>query len=192
MNYDNLQGAHALLTSGKHSDGFFNGAKVVERPDLVSDVASAMIEKINSELEGVIPEYVVGPAYGAITFAHEIARQLGTKFAFTEVEHTDEGKMQVLKRFDIPKGAEVLVIEDVKTTGGSAQKTITVLEDIGVKVLPIVALVMNRSGDDTIGNRKAVSLVESEMKVWDPDQCELCKKGSEAVRPKYHWDELAR
>lgn len=185
------EGAHALLTSGQHSNGYMNCAKIVEDPDLVSQVAAALIEKITPKLQNATPDYVVGPAYGAITFAHEVARQLKTKFAFTEVEYTDEGKMQVLKRFDIPEGASVLVIEDIKTTGGSALKTIGVLEAAGVSVLPFVGFVLNRT-EPMLGDREVISLIDVPMSNWSAEDCELCKKGGEAVRPKSNWDKLAR
>jgi orotate phosphoribosyltransferase len=192
LNPDNHEGAHALLTSGNHSDGFVNCSKIAEDPALVSEVATALIEMVNEVLGDVKPEYVVGPAYGAITFAHEVARQLGVKFAFTEVAYTDEGKMQIMKRFDIPKGARVLVIEDVKSTGMSALKTIASLEELGIDVLPVVGLIINRSGDPTLGDKKVVALVDVKMNIYPEDGCSICKTGSEAVRPKGNWEKLAR
>ncbi len=187
---EGAEGAHALLTSGKHSDGYMNCAKVVEDPNFVAAVASALIEKMKPYLSSATPDYVVGPAYGAITIAHEVARQMETKFGFTEVLQTAEGKMQELKRFDIKAGERVLVVEDVKTTGGSAQKTIDVLEAAGVEVLPVVGFIMNWS-ESMLGDRQVISLLEGEMNIWEPDQCPLCQE-SVAVRPKSNWDELAR
>ncbi|MFT5037030.1 MAG: orotate phosphoribosyltransferase [Candidatus Azotimanducaceae bacterium] len=192
MNYDNPSGAHALFTSGMHADGYCNCAKIVVDPAFTSQVAAAMIEKVVPKLNGVTPDFVIGPAYGAVTFAHEVAKQLGVKFAFTEIDYTDEGKMQALKRFDIPEGAKVLVIEDMKSTGGSAIKTISVLEEAGIEVLPVVGLVGNWSGDETIGDKEVVSLFSEKLNIWEADECPLCKNGSEAVRPKGNWDKLAR
>lgn len=192
MNYENKDGAHAELTSGKHSDGYCNCAKIVMNPKLVEEIAAGIIEKLEKESGYMKPDFVVGPAYGAITFAHEVARQLGTNFGFTEVEYTDEGKMQVLKRFDIPEEAKVLVIEDVTTTGGSILKTINALERSGVKSLPTVGLILNWSGKTEIEGYKIVSLLEAKMNVYEPDACELCSAGREAVRPKANWAKLAR
>lgn len=191
MNYD-AEGAHALLTSGKHSDGYFNGAKVVTKPRLVAAVADGIIENLQAQPDFEMPDYVVGPAYGAITFAHEVARQLDVKFGFTEVKETDEEKMQVLKRFDIPAAAKVLVIEDVTTTGGSALKTINALKEAGCSVLPMIGLILNWSGKKEIDGYKIVPLIDAQMMVYEPKECSLCKEGREAVRPKSHWNELAR
>ena len=191
MNHD-AEGAHAKLTSGKHSDAFINCTKIVEDPMLVMEVAGGIIEKLEDTPGYVKPEYVVGPAYGAITFAYEVARQLGVKFAFTEIVYTEDGKMQELKRFDIPRNAKTLVIEDVATTGGSAMKTVNVLSENGVDVLPMVGLIMNWSGQDEIEGNKLVALITAQMMVYEPENCTLCKEGSEAVRPKSSWDLLAR
>lgn len=191
MNYD-AEGAHAKLTSGKHSDAFINCSKIVEDPVLVAEAAEGIIEKLQDTPGYENPEWVVGPAYGAITFAYEVARQLGVKFGFTEVEYTDEGKMQVLKRFDIAPGAKTLVIEDVVTTGGSAMKTVNVLKEKGVDVLPMVGFIMNWTGKDEIDGNTLVPLINAQMMVYEPESCTLCKEGREAVRPKANWDKLAR
>ena len=191
MNYD-AKGAHALLTSGKHSDGYMNCAKIVTDPNLTAEVAGGIIENLKEQTDFEMPDYVVGPSYGAITFAHEVARQLGVKFGFTEVVHTEEGKMQELKRFDIPSDAKVLVIEDVTTTGGSALKTINALKDAGCTVLPMLGIIINWSGEKEIEGHKIVPLLEAQMMVYEADECSLCKEGGEAVRPKSRWADLAR
>ena len=191
MNYE-AEGAHAELTSGKHSDGYMNCAKIVIDPNLAAEVAGGIIENLRSQPDWEEPDFVVGPAYGAITFAHEVARQLGVNFGFTEVEYTDEGKMQVLKRFDIPADAKVLVIEDITTTGGSALKTINILKEGGHNVLPMIGIILNWSGESEIEGNKIVSLIEAKMNIYEPAECELCKEGRKAVRPKSNWGELAR
>lgn len=190
MNYD-APGAYAQLTSGNFSDGYINCAKIVEDPQLLAAVVAALIEKLQPKLNGEVPDFVIGPAYGAITIAHEVARQLGTRFGFTEVEYTDAGKMQVMKRFDIPKGAKVLVIEDVKMTGGSALKTIQVLEDAGVDVYPFVGFV-NNWNEPELDGREVVALISGTMNVWRPGEVPKELAEREAVRPKANWDKLAR
>ncbi len=182
---------HALWTSGRHADTFNNGSKLVENPIMLAEVAEGMIENLKNLMGGNKPDWVVGPAFGAITIGHEVSRQLGTKFAFTEPVYTDEGKMQVLKRFDIPKGAKVLVVEDAISTGGSIKKTIDVLENLGIEVLPIVGTIVNWSGSDTFANKKVCSLFSAQPSSWKPEDCPLCKAGSEALRPKANWDKFS-
>ncbi len=181
---------HALWTSGLHADTFNNGSKLLEDPNMLAEVAGGMIEAMQDLMKDNKPDWVVGPAMGAVTIGHEVARQLGTKFAFTEPVQVDGEKMQVLKRFDIPKGATALVVEDAISTGGSMVKTIDVLESVGVEVLPYVGTIVNWSGSDKLGERKIVALFAGTPRKWQPEECELCKCGSEALRPKANWDKF--
>jgi orotate phosphoribosyltransferase len=184
---------HALLTSGQHSNGFFNSGLVSEDPALLIeasfDLARAVAEEINIDLL----TYVVGPALGAVTLAHCVAsafqrwtREL-CKSSFTEkVEHSDGTTSMVLKRSTLKEGEdEVLVVEDVLTTGGSAEKTIEAVSHAGGHAAPVVAVLVNRSGLTHVrGGRKIVALIDHPMPMWMASECPLCKQGSEAIRPK--------
>ena len=183
---------HALWTSGRHANTFNNGSKLVENPSIMMQVAEGLIDKMKDDLSIVKPDWVVGPAFGAVTIAYEIAKQLGVKFAFTEPVQTESGKEQVLKRFDIKKDEKVLVVEDAITTGGSILKTIKVLEDRDVTVLSFVASVVNWSGSDKLEERKINSLFSASPKSWIESECELCKLGSEAFRPKANWSKFKK
>ncbi len=183
---------HALWTSGRHADTFNNGSKLVEDPRMLAEIASGMIEGLKPLMGESMPDWVVGPAMGAVTLGHEVARQLGTKFAFTEAVMESGVKMQVLKRFDMKAGDTVLVVEDALSTGGSMVKTIQVLEEVGVVVLPYVATVVNWSQSDLLGERKVVSLFADSPSFWVADECPLCKEGSEPLRPKANWDKFTQ
>lgn len=183
---------HALWTSGRHADTFNNGSKLVENPVMLAEVAAGMIDNLKHHTGNQLPDWIIGPAFGAVTIGHEVARQLGTKFAFTEPVQVDGKKMQVLKRFDIGKGDKVLVVEDAISTGGSMLKTIDVLEEIGADVLPYVATVVNWSGSDKLGEREVTALFSGSPKSWEADECPLCKGGSEALRPKANWNKFIK
>lgn len=182
---------HALLTSGNHSDGFFNGSLVVMDPRLVALAAHDLIMKV-VEVMGVKidVEMVIGSAFGAITLAHEIARQAGTDMGFTEPVVTEAGKEMVLKRFSLEKGAPVIVVEDVMTTGSTTRKTIAEIETQGGLVLEPILVLVNRSGMSKLEGRRIIALVDTEMPIWKSNECPLCKQGSEALRPKGNWDKL--
>lgn len=182
---------HALLTSGKHSDAFNNGSKLVESPIMLSLVVNWMMENIDWLVEKEKPIWVVWPAFWAITIWHELARQLNTKFAFTEPVQTPEGKMQVLKRFDIKAWDTVLVVEDAITTWWSIVKTINALEEAWAIVLPYVATIVNWSWSDKLWDRQIHALFDWKMNIWENDNCELCKCGSEAMRPKANRDKFS-
>ncbi len=187
------QKPHALWTSGRHANTFNNGSKLVEEPTLLAEVAEGIIEKITSHSEYQKPNWVLGPAFGAVTLGHEIAKQLKTKFAFTEPVQTEKGKEQVLKRFEIGAGETVLVVEDAISTGGSMLKSIAVLEELGAEVLPYVASIVNWSGKDNLEGRKIFALFSDKPKSWESaEECPLCQCGSDALRPKANWDKFVK
>ena len=182
---------HALLTSGKHSDGFFNASLLVEQPVLLSSACLELISVMRSKMiagrvEDALPVgRVVGSALGAVTIAHEVARHLKVKCGYTE---SVDGQMHP-KRFDVT-GEQVLVVEDVMTTGGTTRKTVRALEAEGATVLPVIGCIVNRSGKSHLDGRPIVALVSRKLPIWAPEECPLCRAGSEALRPKANWAEL--
>jgi orotate phosphoribosyltransferase len=74
---------HFLLTSGLHSDKYVEKFRLLERPDLVTQVCSEIVRRFSGEKVDV----VLGPAVGGIVLAFETARQLGCRYMFAETEN---------------------------------------------------------------------------------------------------------
>ncbi len=187
---------HAVLTSGLHSDGFFNGTVLLQDTALLGQVALSLRDMVEAALEMSpyhFADRVIGPAFGAIALAQALAPSVSHGiWGFTEPVHIranqdDPCEFGVqLKRFNV-RGETVVVVEDVITTGGSVNQMIAVLEHAGATVLPFILCVANRSGRDHLGDRRIVSLVDLDFQTWAADDCPLCKEGSEPLRPKAHW-----
>jgi orotate phosphoribosyltransferase len=184
---------HALLTSGRHSSGFFNSGIVAEDPSLVAAASVDLAGAVCEEVDASAFTYVVGPAMGAVVVAHCMASAFrvltgsSCRASFTEKVAGPGGSAGVvLKRSSLREGVdEVLVVEDVLTTGGSAEATIEAVARAGGRVAPVVAVLVNRSGLSRVqGDRKIVSLVDRPMPTWSAEECPLCRQGSEAIRPK--------
>lgn len=190
---------HALLTSGKHSDGFFNSELVMEDSLLLDEACSDLVELLRQngvDINNV--DRVVGPAMGAITLAHDISRHIGRERsrlclrAYTEKEMAGDRKIMVFKKTSICSGECILPVEDVLTTGGSVGLTATTVTEADGIVLPFVGVLVNRSGLTEADDKKIVALIDRPMPMWTPNECPLCKKGSEAIRPKgtENWNRL--
>lgn len=183
---------HALLTSGKHSNGFFNSELVMEDPLLLDEACAQLVERLwKSGLnidEGV--DRVVGPAMGAITLAHDIARHIGRTRnkvclrAYTEKETDGISKLMVFKKTSIRPTESILMVEDVLTTGGSVNLTETAVASSYAYVVPFVAVLVNRSGLTEVNGKKIIALIDHPMPMSAPEECWLCKQDSEAIRPK--------
>jgi orotate phosphoribosyltransferase len=124
---------HFLLTSGRHSDVYFEKFRVLERPD----VLSALCTEIASHFRDKGVELVAGPTTGGIIIAFEVARQMGLPAVYVESE---DGKKKLRRGAQIAPGTRVLVVDDVLTTGTSIREVLQVLreheaEAVGVGVL---------------------------------------------------------
>jgi len=180
----NLTHPHALLTKGGHSDGFHNWSVVAQHPRIAREVAENIFMNFYGTtsadtIKSIVR--VIGPGTGAITLADRIAEAFPNNCMSGYTEKTDEG--QVLARFSCT-GEIVIPCEDTITSGGSVTSTIAAIEAGGGKVADFILAVCNRSGQKEIGGRRIVALIDVPMQNWSPDDCPLCKRGSEAIRPK--------
>jgi orotate phosphoribosyltransferase len=174
-----LLSGHFLLSSGKHSDRYFQCARVLAWPARASLLGAGIGGKWTDESI----DAVVGPAIGGIIIAHEVARYLGTPAFFTERE---EGKMRLRRGFSLDPGARALVIEDVVTTGGSAAEVVALLKEQGVEVVGVSAVVWRAPDAETrnpFGELKFRPLMSLPTEAWDPAACPLCKAGKPFEKP---------
>lgn len=167
---------HFLLSSGKHSDKYIQCAKLIQYPEKTEEVCKIIKEKIDAD--GIKVDLVVGPAMGGIIIAYELGRALGVPAIFTERQ---DDVMTLRRGFEIPEGANVLVVEDVVTTGKSSFETIKVIEDHGANCLGIACLADRTSGRD-IGT-KLYPAISLEINIYDKEECPFCKEGLELVKP---------
>jgi len=182
---------HALLTSGKHSSGFFNSERVMEDPLLLDRACNNLLYLLKQggfDLEVV--DRVAGPALGAITPAHDLARHIGFARdrpclrAYAEKDPERGPKAMVFKRTAIRPGEQILLVEDVLTTGVSTEETAMAVVRAGGIVMPFVGVLVNRSGLTEVGDKQIVALIDHPMPMWKAEECPLCKQGSEPLRPK--------
>lgn len=196
MHDGNVKRPHALLTSGKHSSGFFNGEVVMRDPVQLDQIARDLIEKLEfaNRFDTDPVEYVAGPALGAITLAHDLARVIRLKHdngcdrTFAE----KDGDAMVFNRTPPRAGSLVLTCEDTVTTAKSLRAVHQAITARGAHIAPYALMILNRSGLTEVDGVKLVSLVSRELPIWEPDDCPLCKQGSEALKPKVagNWNRL--
>lgn len=164
---------HFLLSSGKHSDRYCQCARLLQYPDLASEV----FEVIKDKLKGVDFDIAVGPAMGGIVAAYELGRQCGKPAIFAEREN---GEMTLRRGFEVHEGQKVLIVEDVVTTGKSSMEVVKVMESFGAKVIGI-ACIVDRSNEKI--DLPVYSAIKLDIKSYDKDECPLCKEGKPYIKP---------
>ncbi|MDF1543062.1 MAG: orotate phosphoribosyltransferase [Anaerosomatales bacterium] len=159
---------HFRLTSGRHSDTYVQCARILEDPALTTWLARTAAAR----LEGRAFDLVAAPAVGGIIIGFAVAQALDLKFIFSERE---EGTMRFRRSFSVPRGARVLVVEDVVTTGGSVAEVADLVRDAGGEVAAVVSLI-DRGGSKRFSG-ELVSLLRLEVESWEPGECVHCAQG---------------
>jgi len=170
---------HFLLSSGRHSNRYFQCALLLADPRKAEQLARGLALQLE-----VAADIVVGPALGAVTWAHEMARALGLSSYF--VERVNE-RFALRRGFQLQAGQRVLVVEDVLTTGKSVREVFEVIRAAGAQPIG-VASIINRSGVDNPFEEDGLPfwrLADVDVQSWTPDECPLCKSqgAGPAIKP---------
>lgn len=173
---------HFLLSSGRHSDRYFQCAKLLQYPQMAAEALAPVAEKIRLEIEAgrLAVDAVAGPAMGGIIAAYELGRQLGLPAFFTERD--DSGAMVLRRGFEVKPGQKILIAEDVVTTGKSSGECARAIESLGAAISALACLVDRRSPGNEIP-WPFFPACKIEAANWEAGACELCKKGIPAVKP---------
>ncbi|MDR2965723.1 MAG: orotate phosphoribosyltransferase [Treponema sp.] len=174
---------HFLLSSGKHSDKYFQCAKLLQYPDKAMSALEEVVQSIRADIKSgkISVDIVVGPAMGGIVAAYEVARQLGLPSIFTERD--ENGTMTLRRGFELKEGLNVLIVEDVVTTGKSSLECAAAIESTGAKVTALACVVDRRAEGAEDIPWAFYPAVKLQAFIWEPAECELCKQGLPLVKP---------
>ncbi|HET9888624.1 MAG TPA: orotate phosphoribosyltransferase [bacterium] len=170
-----LRRGHYELSSGLHSDVYFQAAILLQHPDR-AEVVGRALARLLKPLE---PEVVVGPALGGIIVGWEVARALGVRGLFTERK---DGQMMLRRSFEMKPGERAVVIEDVLTTGKSIRETSEALRTAGAEVVGVGAIVDRSGGAIDFGIPLHV-LLSLPVGSWEPSKCPECAQGTPVEKP---------
>lgn len=166
---------HFLLTSGRHSDRYFEKFRILEHPPL----CEAFARRIADEFRDKGVTAVCGPTTGGTIIAYEVARQLGCRCVIAE--KADTGR-RIGRGFRLGPEDCVLVVDDVMTTGGSLVETLAALEPTGCEVAG-VAVFIDRSGGENRLDRPCFGVYTQAVTTWAADECRLCREGIPLTAP---------
>jgi orotate phosphoribosyltransferase len=172
-----LQG-HFKLTSGKHSEWYFEKIRLIEKPAALEKIVDLLAAKIRNEVPDF--DYVVSPAYGAIAIGFLAALKLGKKFAFTQ---RAEEKMTIRSGFAGLDGSRAVIVEDILTTGGSIREVLACLKERRVTTAGIYVLVDRSGGAIPIEGQAVGSLLALKVEAFEPEACPFCAKGLPLTKP---------
>lgn len=170
-----LLNGHFLLTSGRHSNQYFQCALVLRFPEY-NQLICSQIARHFADYE---IDYVISPAIGGIVVGQEVARQLNKISIFAERE---DKELTLRRGFQIENGKKYLVCEDVVTTGGSVFEVIDIVKN-GGGIVAGVGFIVDRSNNKVKFDVPQFSTLQLEVISYHPDDCPLCKQNIPLVKP---------
>ncbi|WP_052888815.1 orotate phosphoribosyltransferase [Thermogemmatispora carboxidivorans] len=169
---------HFVLTSGRHSDEYWEKFRLLEWPRVTERLCAEMVARYSREEI----EAVAGPTTGGALLAQEVARQLGRRCLV--VEPAAGGGRELRRGFSLRRGERVLVVDDVLTTGLSLQETLQALLAYEPTVVGI-AVLLDRSGG-AAAERLSLpcqALLTVTARTYEPGACPLCAQGLPLTKP---------
>ena len=172
-----LQEGHFVLSSGLHSDQHVQCAKLLSHPKKASLICSSLCEKIKKKFNKI--DIILSPAIGGIVIGYEVGRQLNIETIFAERQ---EGKLVLRRGFHIPKKSNVLIVEDVITTGKSALECVNLIKDYKSNFIGY-ACIIDRSDKNSLIKEEIVSQIKLKFDIFKSTDIPEKLKSIKAIKP---------
>jgi orotate phosphoribosyltransferase len=170
-----LKKGHFRLTSGLHSATYFQCALVLQYPEHCRYLAQRIVKFYQDSQINV----VVAPAIGGIVIGQEVGRQLNCRTIFCEREN---GQMKLRRGFSISPGENVLVCEDVVTTGGSVFEVVEVVKKSRANLIG-VGFIVDRSDGKVDFKTRQYAIVQMKVESFAETECPLCRQNIPLAKP---------
>lgn len=160
---------HFRLSSGLHSDRYLQCARLLMWPERAERAGRELAERLRE----FAPKAVVSPALGGVVIGHETARGLGVRAMFVERK---DGAFALRRGFSLEPGENVVVVEDVFTTGKSTREAAAAVEGAGGRAVAVGSIVDRGlpPGAFAVPSR---SLLALSVPSWPEAECPLCLRG---------------
>ena len=135
--------------------------QAIKKPDKAIKLCQSLSEKIKSEFKEF--DIVLSPAMGGILVGYEIGKMLNKETIFSERVN---GKFKLRRDFSIKKDQEVLIVEDVITTGKSSLECSKLVNESKGTVVGY-ACIIDRSNGQSLIKEKIVSQVELNIPTYE-------------------------
>src|SRR3989338_2958982 len=125
-------------TSGLKAPIYCDNLMIYSHPDARNFVVDALVSRVRSL--PVEPDVIAGTATAAIGWAALVADRMDLPFVYVRPKAKEHGGKKRIEG-DLKPGLDVVVVEDLISTGGSAVSTVEALrEEGGANVTDVVAI----------------------------------------------------
>jgi orotate phosphoribosyltransferase len=173
--------SHFVYNSGRHSSVYINKDALYLHTGIISKLCQNMAHPYDAEQIDV----VVGPVLGGIvlsqwtTYSLNSRRATGETLAvYAEKEQGSDHNFTFNRGYDQHiVGKNILVVEDVLTTGGSVRRVIELIRKHGGNVVGVSAL-CNRGNVQAqdVGGVPISTLITLDLETYTPEECPFCEQ----------------
>ncbi|OYZ14257.1 MAG: orotate phosphoribosyltransferase [Sphingomonadales bacterium 28-64-96] len=169
---------HFILSSGLRSPRYLQCARVLMSPARAERLAQALAAKIPADVKALVTA-VIAPAMGGLICGYELARALGVDSMFVE---RPTGTFELRRGFRLEPGQQVLLMEDVVTTGLSSREAIVAITAAGGEVIHAASLVDRSNGKADLGV-PFTPLIRLDVPSYQPDALPPELEAIPAIKP---------
>jgi len=159
-----LLDGHFILSSGLHSKQYVQCARLLSYPQQAQSICSSLSEKINKEFNKV--NLILSPAIGGIVVGYEIGRQMNVETIFAERVNNE---LTLRRGFNIKQNSNVLIVEDVITTGKSSIECSRIITKYNANLVGY-ACIIDRTDQNVSIKNKIVSQIKLNIETFSKDK----------------------
>ena len=168
---------HFILSSGLHSKQYIQCAKLLSHPKKAEAICSSLCEKIRRKFNKV--DIVLSPALGGVVVGYEIGRQLKIETIFAE---RVDGKLILRRDFKVKQNSNVLIVEDVITSGKSALECSNIVKMSKANLVGY-ACIIDRSSNSVSIKDKIVSQMQFNIETFSEDEIPEDLRKIQPIKP---------
>jgi len=180
---DAILSGHFVLTSGLHSNTYLQCARVLMDAKRAERLCAVLGRLVRAQISEQI-DMVVSPAMGGVVVGYEMGRQLGVPAIFCE---RVDSMFSLRRGFTIEPGSNILIVEDVVTTGKSSMETVECVKQYGAKAVGIASLIDRRGEADRALTLPLVALMKLTIPTYSGDSLPPELANIPATKPGSRW-----
>ena len=168
---------HFILSSGLHSPKYIQCAQLLSKPEKAKKICESLAEKIKKEFTNI--DLILSPAMGGIIIGYEIGRILNLETIFAE---RVKGVFELRRNFSLKKNSNILIVEDVITTGKSSIECSKLVKKADANLIGF-ACIIDRANKKSEIKEKIVSQIQLNIPTFNENDIPDDLKSIEAIKP---------
>lgn len=169
---------HVVYSSGNHGDKYFNKNQIFAIPEYVSWIGEQFAQHFSDKNIDIVIGPITGGAILSSWTAYYLSK-LNNKDVLSLYADKDTDGFIIKRGYGKKISTKnVLLVEDVLTTGDSIKKVQKAVIDCGGNIAGI-ASICNRGSlkASNFNIEDLYSLLDLDLKIYNPESCPLCKAG---------------